>query len=362
MESPAVENIEFVRLSTLLNISVTLFVETVVCVILGYGGYLVHEKVFNAGQLIEFMGYFTSIVWPIMAIAMLIDMHARGKASLKRVSELLEAPVDVKDDEEKIVEKDPVIKGTIEFRHMDFTYPGSAFPVLHDVSFTINAGENVGLIGHTGSGKTTIVDLITRTYNVPDGTLFVDGIDVNTMPIHTLRDHVAYVPQDNFLFSDTIGANIAFAFDDAEDRNAIRRAARLADVSGNIEEFPDKYETVLGERGVTVSGGQKQRISIARALMKEAEILILDDSVSAVDTGTEKIILDNLRSTRAGKTTILIAHRVSTIEHMDKIIYIDDGRIVDVGTHAELLGRCKAYADMVQLQRLEDEKQEGGLN
>ena len=355
-------NIEFVRLSTLLNISVTLFVETVVCVILGYGGYLVHEKVFNAGQLIEFMGYFTSIVWPIMAIAMLIDMHARGKASLKRVSELLEAPVDVKDDEEKIVEKDPVIKGTIEFRHMDFTYPGSAFPVLHDVSFTINAGENVGLIGHTGSGKTTIVDLITRTYNVPDGTLFVDGIDVNTMPIHTLRDHVAYVPQDNFLFSDTIGANIAFAFDDAEDRNAIRRAARLADVSGNIEEFPDKYETVLGERGVTVSGGQKQRISIARALMKEAEILILDDSVSAVDTGTEKIILDNLRSTRAGKTTILIAHRVSTIEHMDKIIYIDDGRIVDVGTHAELLGRCKAYADMVQLQRLEDEKQEGGLN
>lgn len=353
-------NIEFVRMSTLLNISVTLFVESVICVILGYGGYLVHEKVFNAGQMIEFIGYFTSIVWPIMAISMLIDMHARGKASLKRVSELLDAPIDVKDDEAKISERDPEIRGGIEFRHMNFTYPGSTVEVLHDVSFTIEAGENVGVIGHTGSGKTTIVDLITRTYNVPDGTLFVDGLDVNTVPIHTLREHVAYVPQDNFLFSDTIGANIAFAFDDAEDRNAIRRAAALADVAGNIEEFPDKYETVLGERGVTVSGGQKQRISIARALMKEAEILILDDSVSAVDTATEKIILDNLRETRKGKTTILIAHRVTTIEHMDKIIYIDDGHIVDVGTHQELLARCGAYAEMVEMQRLEDENQEGG--
>ena len=351
-------NIEFTKMSTVLHISITFFVESVICVILGYGGWLVHRGIFNAGALIEFMGYFTSIVWPIMAVAMLIDMRARGKASLKRIGELLEAPVDVKDNEEKILDEEPAVKGSIEFRHMNFTYPGSPIEVLHDVSFRINAGENVGIIGKTGSGKTTLVDLITRIYNVPDGTLFVDGEDVNTIPIKALRKHIAYVPQDNFLFSDTISSNIAFAFEDADDKDAIRRAAYLADVAGNIEEFPDKYETVLGERGVTVSGGQKQRISIARALMKEAEILILDDSVSAVDTKTEKIILDNLRETRSGRTTILIAHRISTIEHMDKVIYIDDGRIVDVGSHHELMARCKAYDDMVQLQRLEDEQKE----
>ena len=203
------------------------------------------------------------------------------------------------------------------------------------------------------------MDLIARTYNVPDGKIFVDGVDVNTMPIRELRRHIAYVPQDNFLFSESIGSNIAFAFDNAEDTEAIANAAELAGVHDNIMEFPDKYDTVLGERGVTVSGGQKQRISIARALMKDAEILILDDSVSAVDTKTEKTILDNLKRERKGRTTILIAHRITTIEHMDKIIYIEDGSIVDVGNHQELIARCPRYAEMVEMQRLEDEKKAG---
>jgi ATP-binding cassette subfamily B protein len=201
------------------------------------------------------------------------------------------------------------------------------------------------------------VDLILRVYNVPNGALFVDGRDVNTIPIKTLRNFCAYVPQDNFLFSDTIENNIAFS-KNASSYEEVERAAKLSDVHENISEFPAKYATVLGERGVTVSGGQKQRISIARALMKEASILILDDSVSAVDTKTERVIIDNLRENRRGRTTILIAHRISTVENMDKIIFIDDGKIVAVGTHDELISSCPDYKIMVELQKLEEERGE----
>ena len=351
-------NVSFVRMSTLMNIMITLFVESVICVILGYGGYLVHEGVFDAGRLVEFIGYFTSVVWPIMAISMLIDLHARGSASLERITELLDAPVDVKDGPRVKEGAGAAIRGGIEFRSLSFSHPGSSAEALHDVSFKIEPGENIGLIGRTGCGKTTVVDLIARIYNVPDGTVFVDGRDVNTVPIRELRRAIAYVPQDNFLFSDTIAENIAFAFDRPDDMDAVRRAAVLADVDGNISEFPDGYMTVLGERGTTVSGGQKQRISIARALMKDAPILILDDSVSAVDTRTEKTVLDNLRRERQGRTTILIAHRVSTVERMDRVLFMDEGRVLDFGTHQELMERCPAYRQTVELQRLEDEKKE----
>ena len=347
-------NVDFTRSSVLFRILVGLFVESVICVILGYGGYLVYKGIFNAGQLMEFIGYFNAVVWPIMAVSELIDMSSRGSASLKRISELLDAEITVKD--RPGVERLENIRGDIEFRTLSFRYPDGEYDALQNVSFTIKAGENVGLVGRTGSGKTTLVDLILRTYNVPDGTLFVDGHDVNDVSIHDLRAGCAYVPQDNFLFSDTIENNISFG---AKNRSsdAIIKAAKLADVDSNIQEFQLGYQTVLGERGVTVSGGQKQRISIARALMKEAPILILDDSVSAVDTKTEKSILGNLRQTRAGKTTILIAHRISTIEKMDKILFIDDCRLQAVGTHQELYNTCPAYRKMVDLQQLE---QEGG--
>ena len=345
-------NVEYTKISTLLNILITLLVESVICVILGYGGYLVYRGSFNAGQLVEYIVYFTSIVWPVMAIAMLIEKTSRGKASLNRVSELLDAEITVRDRED--VTDLSGIRGEIEFRHLSFRYPDGEFDALRDVSFTIHAGECVGVVGKTGSGKTILVDLILRTYNVPDGTLFIDGRDVNTVSIHSVREGCSYVPQDNFLFSDTIANNISFAVDEADDA-LVERAARLSDVHGDIADFSKGYRTVLGERGVTVSGGQKQRISIARALLKDAPILILDDSVSAVDTRTERVILDNLRREREGKTTILIAHRISTVERMDKIIYIEDGQIVDVGSHEELCERCEDYRRMVELQRLEDE-------
>lgn len=345
-------NIDYTKSSVLLRILVTLFVESVICVILGYGGYLVYAGSFDAGQLVEFIGYFNSIVWPIMAVSELIDMSSRGKASLKRVSELLDAKQDVIDEPD--VASLPDIKGDIEFRNLTFRYPDGEYDALENVSFTIKAGENVGLVGKTGSGKTTLVDLILRTYNVPDGTVFIDGHDVNTVAIRDVRAGCAYVPQDNFLFSDTIENNISFGADD-KSRNAIIDAAVLADIDSNIKDFKEGYETVLGERGVTVSGGQKQRISIARALMKDAPILILDDSVSAVDTKTERTILGNLRETRAGKTTILIAHRISTIEQMDKVLFIDDGKLVAMGTHSELYRDCPEYQKMVDLQKLEEE-------
>ena len=348
-------NVAYTKLSTALNVTVTFLVESVVCVILGYGGYLVYKGTFDAGQLVEFIGYFTATVWPIMAISQMIEMVSRGKASLERIGELLDAEPKVADrpDAAEI----PITRGEIEFRHLTFRYPDGEFDVLHDVSFKIGAGERVGIVGDTGCGKTTLVDLLLRTYNVPDGTLFLDGHDINSLTLHAVRNAIGYVPQDNFLFSDTIGNNIGFS-SDAPDDEAVSDAAVMADVDDNIREFPNGYATVLGERGTTVSGGQKQRISIARALMKDAPILILDDAVSAVDTKTEKTILANLAARRAGRTTLMIAHRISTVADADKIIYMEDGAVSAIGTHAELYAASAGYRRNVDLQKLEDEGEE----
>ena len=346
-------NVSHTSLTTLLHVLVTLFVESVICVILGYGGYLVYKGDFDAGRLVEFIGYFTAIVWPVMAISQLVEMRARGNASLKRIGALLDEEPSLCDREG--IENNLPTGGSISFKNLTFRYTGAAKDALSDVSFDIKSGEHVGIVGRTGSGKTTIASLLLRIYNVPDGTLFIGGSDVNSMPIRKVREHIAYVPQDNFLFSDTILNNIAFSTDTA-DGLAVEESARIADVHDDIKGFKDGYSTVLGERGVTVSGGQKQRISIARALLKDAEILLLDDAVSAVDVKTERAILSSLKEIRQGKTTILIAHRISTVEGMDKIVFIDGGRLVDVGSHEQLLVRCEGYRRTVELQRLEDEE------
>lgn len=348
-------NVTYVKVSTIFHILVTLFVESVICVILGYGGYLVHEGTFTAGRLVEFIGYFGSIVWPIMAVSQLIDMISRGRASLKRVGELLDAPQDVRDRAD-VKEPSEPLHGGLEVRNLTFRYPDGEYDVLQNVSFRLEPGQSLGIVGKTGCGKTSLVDLLLRTYNVPDGSIFFDGNDVNEIPIRTVREACAYVPQDNFLFSDTIARNIAFGMEETEEnREKAKHSAILSDVDGDISGFAKGYDTVLGERGVTVSGGQKQRISIARAIMKDAPILILDDSVSAVDTATERTILEGLRTERKDRTTILIAHRVSTVESLDRILLLDDGRVVDFGSHEELLDRCEEYRKMVELQKLEEE-------
>lgn len=350
-------NVEYTRIRSVLEIFITLFVQSVMCIILGYGGYVVWHGGFNSGQLIEFIGYFDAVIWPIMAVSQLIDMRARGKASLKRISNLLDTQPEITDSPDVLpIDK---IEGEIEFKNLSFRYPDGESDELKDISLHIAKGEHVGIIGRTGAGKTTLVNLIMRAFNAPRGTLFIDGNDICRIPLKTLRNGIAYVPQDNFLFSDTVKNNIAFSVEEENEVSLekVRRAAACALVASDVEEFSDRYETKLGERGVTVSGGQKQRISIARALMKDAPILILDDSLSAVDTDTEKSILDNLAQVRKDKTTLLIAHRVSAVERMDKIIFLENGSIKAAGTHSQLMESSREYARLVALQQLEEDRE-----
>ena len=323
-----------------------------------YGGYLALVGDITLGRFVAFNQYINMLVWPMLACGDSVNMFSQGAASIRRIQEIFkEQPAIADTDKTKDVDD---IKGEIDFHHLTFIHRGHSEPTLNDITLHVPAGTTLAIIGRTGNGKSTLVNLLLHLYNTKPGMLFIDGKDINTIPLKTLRENIGYVPQDNFLFSDTIAHNIAFGVDDATPED-IERAASMADVRDNIVDFKDGYETVLGERGVTVSGGQKQRISIARALLKDAPILILDDSVSAVDTSTEKIILDNLKNSRAGKTTLLIAHRISTVERLDKIIFLNEGRVEAVGPHDQLYASCPEYRRMVDLQRLEDETK-GGEN
>ncbi len=358
------KNIRFVRMMMFMRAGVRAVVSLSFVLIIAFGSQLVAETrgtadPFTIGDLVAFVAYFNMLVWPMMAIAMIINVRSRGKASLQRVEEFLDEPVEIYDDDD--VEHIENLEGEIEFNHLYFKYPDEEAEdhVLKDISFKIEKGEMVGILGRTGSGKTSIVDLLLRLYNLPENKLLLDGKDIMKLPIRKVREDIGYVPQDGFLFSDTIRNNIALGVDSREmDMQKIQQVAELSDVHDNIVEFKHGYETVIGERGVTLSGGQKQRVSIARALAKNPPVLILDDSVSAVDTGTEEKILRNLRKVRKGKTTIMIAHRVSTVKDADKIVVIDEGRVLDVGSHDELYERCEFYRDLVERQKLEDEVEE----
>ena len=334
-------------------------------VIILYGAYILYQKstgaidtTFTIGNLTKFLTYFDALIWPIMAIGQLFDLRGQAIASLKRISAVIDHEVEINDnlvpDEYKDL-KEP-LQGKITYQNLSFNYPGSELKVLDDVNFEINPGEFVGMMGKTGSGKTTIVDLLLRIYNIEENKIYLDDKDIMKLPLKYVRDNISYVPQDNFLYSETIKENIEFSRPlDSNDEKDAREYAIYSDIDKDIENTTDGYDTMLGERGVTVSGGQKQRISIARALYKDSSILILDDSLSAVDTETEKKIISNLRKLRAGKTTIIIAHRISTLQNLDKIVVVDDGTVTGVGTHEELLATNKHYALESHLQELEKE-------
>ena len=359
-------NLRFVKISIMVDIFFT-FVLTLIVAILMYfcadqvlkGAKTVTGEEFDVGQMSELVSYFNTLIWPMFAISQLINLRAQGQASLKRISNILDTPVNIKDSDDVIL--DSKITGDIEFRNFNFNYPDSKIDVLHNINLHIRSGEFVGIIGRTGAGKSTFVDILLRTYNLNPGELFFDNVDIMKLPFKKVRDSIGYVPQDNFLFSDTISNNISFAYTDLEEEK-IERAAKLSDVHDNIIDFKDQYKTILGERGVTLSGGQKQRVSIARALVKDPQILILDDSVSAVDTKTEEEILRNLREIRKGKTTIIIAHRISTVKDLDKIVVLDNGTISGVGSHDDLLLNNKEYQDLVRLQSLEREVEGGEID
>lgn len=315
-----------------------------------YGGYLALTGEITVGRFVAFNQYITMLVWPMLACGEAINMFSQGGAGIRRIQEVFEEQPEIADREDAA----PVgtIRGDIRLNHLTFIHRGHSEPTLKDISLDIRAGTTLAVIGRTGNGKSTLVNLLLHLYNAKPGMIFIDGRDINTIPLKELRENIAYVPQDNFLFSDTLKSNIAFGTDDQEMEEIIR-ATKTACIHDNIIAFPDGYETIVGERGVTLSGGQKQRSSIARALKKDAPILILDDALSAVDTDTEEKILKNLRENRRGKTTILIAHRISTIQNADVILVLEDGEARECGNHKELMALGGIYKDMFEKQQLE---------
>ncbi len=344
------KTIGFVKYYVVFQIIIGLTINITVLFIVIYGSItVIQTSNLTIGELTEYMAYFFTLIWPIMALAQFFSIQSQAKASAERIGEYLDSEVTVKDSKDAL---DVKLHGNVTLKNLTFQYPDGDAPVLKDISFDIKKGEMVGILGRTGSGKSSLVDLFLRTYNVDKNMFFIDDYDVMDVKIERVRDLMGYVPQDNFLFSETILDNILFAFDKEDEALAIE-AAKLSDVHDNIIDFKDQYQTMLGERGVTVSGGQKQRLSIARAIAKDPEILILDDSVSAVDTKTEEAIISNLFKIRKNKTTIFIAHRISTVKRMDKIILLDQGELVAIGNHASLLKTSPLYQDMVKRQQLE---------
>lgn len=352
-------NIEFVKFGALLDVAINLLIYSVIIIIFCVGGYFVYQESigvdvgFSTWDIIEFIGYFNSIIWPVFALASIINLTARGRTSLRRISSILDEEVEISDSGEVIIPSE--IKGGIKFNNFSFAFPDDPEEnVLKNISFEIKPGETVGVIGKIGSGKSTLVNMLFRLYNVEKGTLFIDNYDIMDLPVKVVRNSIGYAPQDNFLFSDTIRKNIAFADDTIPDEEVVE-AAEFSAVRSNIEEFSEGYQTMIGERGVTLSGGQKQRISISRAVVKDPKILVLDDSVSAVDIKTEETILNNIKKLRKGKTTILIASRVSTVEKLDKVLVLKDGQLEYFGTNKECLKNSPTYKRMVELQTLEKE-------
>jgi len=310
----------------------------------------------TVGGFVAFNTYMVQLTWPVIALGWVINIFQRGTASMGRINEILVEKPEIEDSPEIKAAgegaRSTPVKGEIEFRGLNFAYNG--VPVLHDVNLRIPAGSSLAIVGPTGSGKTTLVSLIPRIYDAAAGSVWIDGKPVRDYPLESLRRQIGFVPQETFLFSETVRENIAFGKEDATDQ-AVREAAEAANIAHDIEEFPDKYQTLVGERGITLSGGQKQRTAIARALIRSPRILILDDALSSVDTHTEDKILNHLREIMQDRTTIFISHRVSTVRNADMIAVLHVGRVVELGTHDELLARNGYYSDLYNKQLLEEE-------
>ena len=323
-------------------------------IVIGLGGSLVINGDISLGDFIAFHAYLQLLVWPMMAMGWVINVLQRGIASMKRINAILHEAPDIVDAPTAIIPED--LMGSISFNRVSFKYPNSSSYSLEDFTISVPAGKSLGVIGKTGSGKSTIATLLLRLYNLEKGEISIDGINIKELQLDFLRNNIGYVDQDSFLFSTTIEDNIGFALD-GYTKEEIIAAAKLAEVHDNIIQFPKQYNTFVGERGVTLSGGQKQRVSIARALVKKPRILILDDSLSAVDTDTEERILSSLKQEMQYKTSIIIAHRISTIKDCDEIVVLDEGKIIEKGTHNELLDIKGLYYDIYQKQLLEDKIQ-----
>jgi ATP-binding cassette, subfamily B, multidrug efflux pump len=362
-------NIKLIRTWSMFMPSLQALIGTSFLIVLWQGGHQLLNGQITLGALISFYTYLGILVWPMIALGWVTNIFQRGAASTGRLNYILHAKPQI-DDHAACISADTLILGEIEFRDLTFTYPttlagdgvskgahsngNSQHPVLRDINLKIPAGSTLAIVGPTGSGKTTLAALIARLWEAPDGKLLIDGQPIREWPLATLRRSIGYVPQDTYLFTETVGGNVAFGLPQYE-LGRTREAAEIASLDADIESFTEKYETPVGERGITLSGGQKQRTAIARAVVRDPRILILDDSLSAVDTQTEERILTRLRGVMEGRTTILISHRTSTVQDADLIVVLRDGRIIERGSHDDLLAREGYYADLYHKQLLEEE-------
>jgi len=362
-------NVKLIRIWSMFMPSLQALIGTTFLIVLWQGGHQVFRGQISLGAFIAFNGYLTLLVWPMIALGWVTNIFQRGAASMGRLNYILTAKPNIDDRYAKVPESTNLY-GEIEFRHLNFTYPttlsgagsngatksnGNApHAVLHDINLKIPAGSTLAIVGPTGSGKTTLAALVARLWEAPDDSVLIDGRPIREWPLNTLRRAIGYVPQDTYLFGETVGGNIAFGLPDL-DESRVRQAAEIASLDAEVTGFAKGYETMVGERGITLSGGQKQRAAIARAVIRDPRILILDDSLSAVDTQTEERILNGLRGIMEGRTTILISHRTSTVRDADQIVVLVGGAITERGTHDELLARGGYYADLYQKQLLEEE-------
>lgn len=348
----AERNLGLVRISAVMRPLIQFVIGLGQVLILWYGGMLAIQGRITPGEFVEFTLYLARLIWPLIALGYVVNLYQRGTASLKRLNSVFSAEPAIA-DAPGVTERAP-IRGRIEFRDLTFAYNEHSEPVLKDVNLLIEAGQTVAFVGRTGSGKSTLMNLIPRVVDAAPGAVLIDGVPVANYPLAQLRSSIGYVPQETFLFSDTLAENIAFGVEEAK-RAEVEWAAEIAGLGEDVRSFPAGFETLVGERGITLSGGQKQRTAIARAVMRQPKILILDDALSAVDTYTEERILAQLRGVMRERTSLIVSHRISTVRDADLICVLEDGRIVERGTHAELLGAGGEYAALYERQLLEEE-------